>query len=79
MPTSIDLKPCSDCGDEANCALRELKAVIEIGEEQSISVPVPEGVRVSMSFKYKDGSAKQVFECTEGIVFPPGTLTVTQS
>lgn len=88
MTTSVDLRPCFDCGDAVvTCRLKQFQSTIlteiarntEAGEEEPITEPIPEGVRLSMSFKYKDKSTKKVFECTEGIVFPPGKLTVTQS
>lgn len=77
MPTNVDLKSCSGCG-KANFET-EIAKNEEIGVDNPVIVPIPQGVRVSMNFEYKDHSTKTVFECMKGTVFPPGTLTVTQS
>lgn len=73
MPFSVDLKPCQDCGDDANCALRQFKKKVEAsiavldrtGEEISVDVP-DEVVLFDRAETYYHGFLKrrnEVFKC----------------
>ena len=87
MPFSVDLKPCSDCGEGANCDLRvfyanvlaSIAAFDEKGEE--ISVYVPKGVILTKRVeKICDGflrKSKEVFKCAhESDTGEKGSLTI---